>query len=126
MKYEQEAWGELRHRVRERGADAVVPARSAKHRAELEQRQDEHKGAPAHEAEENEEVAEKKKTKKRRKHKHAPPPSPTPEPDRSRRRRRPPSTDESDGGGHKAKRRGSERGTAMVWIQVPRSSLQAK
>ena len=38
----------------------------------------------------------------------------------------PPSTDESDGDGHKAKRHGKDKGADMVWIKVPRASLQAK
>lgn len=128
---EQEGWEEYRDRAREDTGVDVLPASSARHRAYVEHRA-RHDADPLPEAhlrdnaepplEEEEGKAEKKK-KKRRRHK---PRSATPEVDRSRHGRRRPSTDESDGGGHKAKRHGKDKGADMVWIKVPRASLQAK
>ena len=117
---EQEGWEEHAERAREDKGVEVLPASSARHRAYVEDRA-RHEAEPP--PEEEEPKPEKKNKKKRRRHR---PRSATPEVDRSRRRRHPPSTDESDGDGHKAKRHGKDKGADMVWIKVPRASLQAK
>ena len=109
-------------------APAVVPARSARHRFLLEERQRaETTAEPAEEdardADDDKDMDTKKKKKKKRRH-HKGGSDASAEVDRTRRRRKPPTSDESDGGGHKAKRRGGEK-SDLVWIQVRRSDLKA-
>lgn len=103
--------------------EAVFPARSAAHRHRLEDLQREEElmqDEGEDDVRKSDDTKNKKKKKKKRRRRHH---GSDPSPHRSRKRDcRPPSSDRSDGGGHKAKRRGEES-KDMVWVQVPRASL---